>query len=208
MNKRFDAYIFDMDGTLWDAVDSYAAIWNSTIVQLGVQVSPVTRLKLVELMGMPLDAIYDSLVGDCADRRKFEELLLANDSDMMPELGGKLYPGVRETLDELRDSGALLMMVSNCTATGLPNFVAYNRLEGYFSELLSMGATGKDKTANIKALISRYNLSNPVYVGDTAGDCTATHAAGIPFVWAAYGFGKNVAGADYTICSINELPSI
>ena len=180
MNKRFDAYIFDMDGTLWDAVDSYAAIWNTTIVQLGVQVPPVTRQKLVELMGMPLDAIYDSLVGDCADRRKFEELLLANDSDMMPELGGRLYPGVRETLDELRDSGALLMMVSNCTATGLPNFVAYNRLEGYFSELLSMGATGKDKTANIKALISRYNLSNPVYVGDTAGDCTATHAAGIP----------------------------
>ena len=71
-----------------------------------------------------------------------------------------------------------------------------------------MGATGKDKTANIKALISRYNLSNPVYVGDTAGDCTATHAAGIPFVWAAYGFGENSRGADYTICSINELPSI
>ena len=86
MNKRFDAYIFDMDGTLWDAVDSYAAIWNTTIVQLGVQVPPVTRQKLVELMGMPLDAIYDSLVGDCADSRKFEELLQANDSDMMPEL--------------------------------------------------------------------------------------------------------------------------
>ena len=47
MNKRFDAYIFDMDGTLWDAVDSYAAIWNTTIVQLGVQVPPVTRQKLV-----------------------------------------------------------------------------------------------------------------------------------------------------------------
>lgn len=48
MNKRFDAYIFDMDGTLWDAVDSYAAIWNTTIVQLGVQVPPVTRHKLVD----------------------------------------------------------------------------------------------------------------------------------------------------------------
>ena len=71
-----------------------------------------------------------------------------------------------------------------------------------------MGTTSKDKTPIIKALISRYNHSSRVYVGDNAGDCTATHAAGIPFVWAAYGFGKNVAGADYTICSINELPSI
>lgn len=27
----YDAYIFDMDGTLWDAVDGYCDVWNATI---------------------------------------------------------------------------------------------------------------------------------------------------------------------------------
>ena len=31
-----DALIFDMDGTLWDAVDSYCEIWNRTFRDFGV----------------------------------------------------------------------------------------------------------------------------------------------------------------------------
>ena len=30
MKEKFDSLIFDMDGTLWDAVDSYCEIWNVT----------------------------------------------------------------------------------------------------------------------------------------------------------------------------------
>ena len=34
-----DGLIFDMDGTLWDAVDSYVKIWNATIAECGISVA-------------------------------------------------------------------------------------------------------------------------------------------------------------------------
>ena len=34
MDKRYA--IFDMDGTLWDAVDTYAQIWNVTYQRMGL----------------------------------------------------------------------------------------------------------------------------------------------------------------------------
>ncbi len=45
----------------------------------------------------------------------------------------------------------------------------------------------KDK--RFRMLIDRNHLSSPVYVGDTQGDADACHAAGIPFIFAEYGFG-------------------
>ena len=33
---QFDSLIFDMDGTLWDAVDSYVAVWDATFAEFGM----------------------------------------------------------------------------------------------------------------------------------------------------------------------------
>lgn len=201
----FDSYIFDMDGTLWDAVPSYCAIWNRTIEQLGIDAEEVTPHKLKALMGCHIDAIYESLIGTRADRSEFLSLLEANEASMMPVLGGTLYSGVRQVLQTL-GKRARLFMVSNCQADGLPNFVAFNGLDSTFVNLLSYGVTGKEKDVNISALKERYNLKEPLYIGDTQGDCNAAHRAGVPFAWAAYGFGGDVEGYDYKLESINDLP--
>jgi len=47
-----------------------------------------------------------------------------------------------------------------------------------------------DKT--IRALMAKDNLKKAVYIGDTNGDKQAAMDAGIPFIWAKYGFGENV----------------
>lgn len=205
---RPDSYIFDMDGTLWDAVDSYCRVWNVTIEQTGTKAPEVTRKALAGLMGKPLNAIYDVLITDATDRKAFMDALAQNESDMLPLLGGKIYPGVRETLTELHRSGAKLFMVSNCQESGLPGFLKFTDLGHLFTDTLSYGQTGCEKDVNIASLVKRYNLQSAVYVGDTQGDCTSTHLAGLPFVWAAYGFGGNVAQADYTINSISDLLKI
>ena len=54
------------------------------------------------------------------------------------------------------------------------------------------------KAANIRSIAKKYQLKAPVYVGDTFGDYQACQEAGVPFVFASYGFGQ-VDTPDYVI---------
>ena len=102
MTKNYDSVIFDMDGTLWDAVDSYCRVWNATIAETKLDVPEVTRRQLCELMGTPLESILHNLLdGSDVDPDNFLRRLLDNECRMMPELGGRLYEGVRPTLQRL-----------------------------------------------------------------------------------------------------------
>ena len=69
------------------------------------------------------------------------------------------------------------------------------------------GRTGLSKGENINLIIERNNLDSPVYVGDTAGDFTAAKYAGIPFIYAKYGFGQ-VTEYDDVIEKFEELLTI
>lgn len=201
-----DSLIFDMDGTLWDAVPSYCAVWNMTIEQMHFRRGPVQYAELVALMGKPLAEIFDALIGETDDalRSEFLRRLFANEDQLMPRLGGKLYPEVEATLQRLSDAGLRLYMVSNCSSDGLNNFLRFTGLDHFFEDTLTYGETGVDKDVNILTLKKRYNLQRPVYVGDIRRDADSTHAAGIEFVWAAYGFGL-VDQYEYRIDRFSDL---
>ena len=199
-----DSLIFDMDGTLWDAVDSYAVIWNTTLDSEGIEHENVTRRDLLRLMGSYLDDILNELIPDVDSRAALLEKVMINEAEMMPRLGGTLYPGVKELIPELSKKYKLFM-VSNCGVKGLENFVSYNGLEGCFTDLLSHGGTGRSKAENIRVLVDRYSLKSPVYVGDTQGDADSARQAGIPMIFTAYGFGT-VQEPDAIIGSFDELP--
>ena len=207
MKSDYDSIIFDMDGTLWDAVDTYAYIWNTVFSRLGLPPT-VTREQLISLMGKPIDVIVRAICGprpqDQLDRIQTE--ILASEGDITVKMGGKLYPGVRDTLG-LLSRDYKLFMVSNCGPEGLHNFLKFTGLGDRITDTLTHGQTGLPKEGNIQLLMERYSLRSPVYVGDVQGDSDSAHRAGIPMVWAAYGFGK-VKDAEYTINSISELPSV
>ena len=63
-------------------------------------------------------------------------------------------------------------------------------LNKYFVDYECPGRTGLAKAENIKLIVERNNLKNPVYVGDTQGDANAAKAANVPFIYAKYGFGE------------------
>ncbi len=77
----------------------------------------------------------------------------------------------------------------------------------YFKDIEMSGRTGKNKGQNIKLLMERNGIEDACYVGDTDGDEKAARFAGIPFIWAAYGFGKAQA-PDAVIHSIAALPEL
>ena len=94
-----DALAFDMDGTLWDAVDSYCEIWNRCFSKLGYP-RTVARQELIDCMGLNLHEILRRLVGDDIPFSPDEFLAdVAMEEDrLMPRLGGRPYPGVVDGL--------------------------------------------------------------------------------------------------------------
>ena len=206
--NQIDSLIFDMDGTLWDAIPSYCRVWDVTCEQLGVKRPPVSYDELLGLMGKPLGEIFEDIVGsDVIDRKTFVDALAINEDKLMPELGGKLFDGVADTLAELKRRGIRLFMVSNCSGFGLDNFLNFTGLRPLFDDWLSFGATGVDKDINLKALREKYNLQHPVYVGDIQRDSDSTHQADMEFAWAAYGFGT-ADDAEYILQRPSDLLSL
>ncbi len=203
--KTFDSIIFDMDGTLWDAVDSYCTIWDKTLNEFNCD-RRISRTELLGCMGKPIKEIFINLNINISDIDKFLNRLDFNENEMMPKLGGILYENVKSGVAKLSQYYKLFM-VSNCGANGLKNFLKYTQLNEYFTDSISYGQTQKQKDENIKLLISKYDLSTPVYVGDTQSDCDNAHKAGIKMIFAKYGFGQ-CNNADYEINSFSELTKL
>ena len=178
-----------MDGTLWDAVDSYAKIWEVTSAEFGVD-RVVTREELIRYMGKTLDVILAGIMnGVDIDQKKYLKRLDENESALMGKLGGVLYPGVAEGMARL-SRHFRLFLVSNCGKDGLGYMTEFTGLRPYIEGCLSYGMTGRGKAENIAAVIEKYGLKSPLYVGDTQGDCDAAHAAGTDMCHVTYGFGK------------------
>ena len=111
-------------------------------------------------------------------------------------------PGLKQLKENYR-----LFIVSNCQAGYIEVFLETSGLGSYFEGHLCPGDTGNAKADNICKIIQEYHLKAPVYVGDTLGDFNATKTAGIPFVFASYGFGQ-VPSPDYTIHCPGDLLNI
>lgn len=200
-----DSLIFDMDGTLWDAMSSYCKIWNICFEKCGLRF-PYTEDDVRAYMGYTIDYIFDDIVrrtGVEINRLKFLEDIENEENMRMATLGGNLYDGVHDGLARLSEHYKLFM-VSNCSRFGLVNFMKFSGTTQYFTDSLSFGQNRVPKSENIKILIDRHKLKHPVYVGDTQADCDQTHKAGIPFVYASYGFGK-CEDYDMKIESFTEL---
>ena len=203
----YDAYIFDMDGTLWDAVDGYCEVWNATIDSFGLDCPRIDRALLFTQMGQPLDVIMDALIPGDYDRAEFMRRMKAFEAEIVPARGGVLYPRVAEVIGALRSGGAGIYLVSNCGASGLRNFFSYTGLGPLFDDSGAHGVNGLCKADNIALMVSRHGLKRPVYVGDTQLDIDSAHRAGVPAIWCAYGFGR-AEGAEHTIDSFEQLLEI
>lgn len=186
IDHNTDALIFDMDGTMWDAIDTYARIWNIAFERHGIERS-ITRDDLLSLIGTPIDGIMRHFAPEDMVQPLLETIASLVPTEL-PRLGGKLYEGVQEGVARLARHYKLFML-SNCDELELPIFVRYAGIEPYITDTLAYGNTHLRKADNMRLLAEKYHLQHPVYVGDTDSDCSEAHRAGVPFVWMSYGFG-------------------
>lgn len=200
-----DSIIFDLDGTIWDPIDTVLSAWNGVIRKSNLINSELTRTDFEGTMGLQMNEISRKLFPDLNDteRKNIVKELCEVEQSLLEENGGVLFHNVENVLKELSQKYKLYI-VSNCQDGYIEAFYKSHRLEKYFLDFENPGRTGLSKGENINLVIERNNLSSPVYVGDTQGDLEAARFAKIPFIYAEYGFGQ-VSEYDMKIKSFEEL---
>ncbi|TFD94477.1 HAD family hydrolase [Jeotgalibacillus sp. R-1-5s-1] len=203
-----DSIIFDLDGTLWDPRKTVLTSWNQAISQSSLTDKMLTQEDLTKTMGLQMHEIAQVFFPELDEKKQMEIMDYCTEIEIpyVAQHGGELYPDLEETLKKLSEKYRLFI-VSNCQDGYIEAFYEYHKLDHYFQDYENPGRTGLTKGENIKLVMERNNLQSPVYVGDTQGDRNAARHAGVPFVFAKYGFGE-VDDFHYEIDGLKELPEL
>ena len=187
---KMDGIIFDLDGTLWNSAEPVAESWNYVIEKrLGTE-ARITAQDILACMGLLMEDIGRTLFPELPEEemRALLKECCEYENEYVGKTGGILYEGLEDTLKTLSQR-LPLFIVSNCQEGYIEAFFKAHGLQHYFKDYENPGRTGLAKSGNIQLVIKRNHLQNPVYVGDTQGDCSASGDAGVPFIFARYGFG-------------------
>lgn len=188
-----NAVFFDMDGTLFDTKSDLAATVNHTRCDLGLAEWPEEAV----LQNVGQGARY--LLTNSIPERPFEELWEIFKGHYAEHCVERVvpYPGVRQTLDELKDRGWLLGVNTN-----KPNFAVKLILEKfglarYFGSAVVAGGDGiplKPDAQSLRECSSRlcgHRLSSHDWmVGDSWTDMVCATNAGVKGAFCAFGFGR------------------
>ncbi|MBR3222069.1 MAG: HAD hydrolase-like protein [Kiritimatiellae bacterium] len=206
-----NAVFFDMDGTLFDSRADLASAVNYTRCDLGLK--PLPQDVVVGFVGRGARYLLENAIPEVSG--KFDELwpqFSANyRAHMLDET--ELYPGVRDTLDELAARGWIMGINTN-----KPNFAARDMLE-YFGILHHFGnaiIAGGDCTEMkpsglpIRECAMRmqgHALSqNDWMVGDNWTDMESGLNAGVKTAFCSFGFG-HLNDSYYTV-KIDSFPEL
>lgn len=206
---KYEALIFDLDGTMWDATDNILFSWGVAIKKVpGCEDLEVSEEALHSVFGMPMDQIAAKLFPSLSLEKQQEilEACCIEENEYLEAHGGNLYPMLEKTLETLKKDHKLYI-VSNGQAGYIQSFLKSHNMSKYFDDIQNWGDNKVPKGENIKVVMERNNVKTAAYVGDTKGDADAAKQAGIDFIFARYGFG-DVQEYTYVIDTFSELLSL
>ena len=190
---QYESLIFDIDGTLWDSRALVAEGYNRQLQREGMGHLKISVDTLKNLFGKPLPEIGRLLFTEIPDMKEREALIYrctqSQDQFLKENPCQVGYTQVLTTIQALaRDHR--LFIVSN-SEKGYPELCMEKLgLTPYIEGHLCYGDTQTPKGETIRTLMQQYHITDAAYIGDTQGDYEATLEAGIPFIFASYGFGQ------------------
>ena len=201
--------LFDLDGTLWDSAANVAEAWNIIFAREDPTLPKLTKDDVHSVMGLTMKEIQDRLHPSLPEGRRaavFDECC-RYEVEYLREHGGEPYPSLQPVMEKLIAEGYKLGIVSNCQCGYVDAFLSAANVRDLFCDYEEWERTGLVKGENIRLVMRRNGFDKAIYIGDTQKDQDAAILAGIPFIHAAYGFGK-VLNPDAVIHSLSELPEV
>ncbi|MBR3949409.1 MAG: HAD family hydrolase [Oscillospiraceae bacterium] len=188
---KIESLILDIDGTLWDSRALVAEGYNIQLRREGMGHLCITAEDLKPLFGKVMDDIADVILATVPAPKRYalmDRCMETENSYLRHHPCDIGYPGIRETIEKLAEKYRIFI-VSN-SQKGYPELcISKLGLDPWIRGHLCYGDTGTSKGQSIRILMEKYGITDCAYVGDTQGDYEATVEAGVPFIWASYGFG-------------------
>ncbi len=209
MEKKLPALIFDLDGTLWDSSKEVAASWMEAATSYLGYDYLITKEKVLSLMGLVMKDIALAIAPEGFNEEQaidFAKACFDHEIEYLWDHPGTPYKGSSETLKSLKEKGYKLYICSNCQKGYIEDYLHLVG-DSLFDDHICYEDTLSSKDVSIRRLMERNRIEEAIYIGDTLGDETSAHKAGLPFVYASYGFGK-ANNPEFIIKSLSELVSI
>ena len=204
---EFKNYIFDMDGTIWDAAEMAARGFTAGIRASGMSDRVVTVEDIHRNFGLTLEQVAVNLLPELSEKEAVAVILECvkhQYGEMDGHVGEMVYPQFEATLQRLKERGCGLYIVSNCLDGYLDILYRNLDVKRYIDGDAWLHHPMHCKADNIRYIVDKYQLTDACYVGDIQGDYEASRQAGVEFVFAAYGYG-DVPEAKYTINQFSDL---
>lgn len=188
---KYEAILFDLDGTLWNANESCTKGWNTVLERLNHR-ERITVKKMNSVTGKPIDDIIDILLpGIKEEYDNIKELLTRAEKEAIEKYGADIFPGVLEKTKELSQYYKLFI-VSNCQEWYLNKFIEYSGLKPVLSGWDCLGSSLTEKHIMISTIKKKYNIKKALYIGDTLHDKESAELSNSDFIQVTYGFGDPV----------------
>ncbi|MEO8651708.1 MAG: phosphoglycolate phosphatase [Hyphomicrobiaceae bacterium] len=192
---RPKAIVFDLDGTLVDSAPEIATALNTAMAEIGQPPFPLTEVQTF-IGGGATVAVKRALAarGASITDTAFDAMMASfyKVYAEVSEAGNGLYPGVKETLSELRRRGLPLGV---CTNKAEPIAAIALRALGiapYFGAVIGARDDLPRKPAPDMLLAALVKLgarpAEALVVGDSRSDVGAARAAGCPVIAVSYGY--------------------
>jgi phosphoglycolate phosphatase len=193
---RIEAALIDLDGTMVDTADDFAAGLNGMLAQLDAE--ETTREEVMGYVGKGSEHLIKSVLAPrfAADdaQSRFEEAL-AIYQDEYAKINGEhthLYPEVEAGLAALREAGVKLACVTNKPHRFAVELLQQYGLAPYFEVVLGGDSTPKKKPDPLPMLTACAQLGvapqAAVAIGDSENDALAGRAAGMATLTVPYGY--------------------
>ncbi|HKE22481.1 MAG TPA: HAD-IA family hydrolase [Bryobacteraceae bacterium] len=187
-----DLLIFDLDGTLIDSRHDLANAVNATRVHMGMD--PLSNERVYSYVGNGAPVLIRRALGQQATEAEVQEALeyfleyyREHDLDYT-----SLYPGVRESLDRLRDAGKQMAVLTNKPLRMSQHIVAGLGVANHFLKVYGGNSFEfkKPNPVGIRALIDITSIpaDRTIMVGDSSVDVETARNAGVRCCGVTYGF--------------------
>jgi phosphoglycolate phosphatase len=204
--------LLDLDGTL---IDSYPGILASCLAALrALGHAPDETLDIRRNIGPPLEDMMQILLRSYGDDRVGEAVAAYRQHYGESGLLGSVpYPGIGESLEEMKRSGLRIYLATSKRAIFASRILDHLKFAPYFDGIYGSLPGGEldHKPELLAHILSRHGLSpsHSLMVGDRRHDISGAHAVGMRGVGVLWGYGSRDelegAGADHLVDSPADL---